>query len=131
MCVLSMGKEGPYPHLERTERVLPSHLPPHRYFFYRQWPRARTCACRNHGISPTGESTDPRTVSSRELHVQPWENRAGLPSFADLTRAPRPDPARGGEQAAALRERTCLHANSTQARRGARGLDIYEHLPAQ
>ena len=61
---------------------------------------------RNHGISPTGESTDPRTVSSRELHVQLLgKSRGGLPSFADLTRAPRPDPAGDGEQAAALRER--------------------------
>jgi hypothetical protein len=54
---------------------------------------------RNHGISPTGESTDPRTVSSHELHVQLLgKSRGGLPSFADLTRAPRPDPA-GGQSA--------------------------------
>ena len=45
---------------------------------------------RNHGISPTGESTDPRTVSSHELHVQLLgKSRGGLPSFADLTRGPR------------------------------------------
>ena len=45
-------------------------------------------------------------MSSRELHVQLLgKARGGLPSFADLTRAPRPDPAGDGVQAAALRER--------------------------
>jgi hypothetical protein len=100
---------------ERTERTpcLPSVII-YRYFFYRQWAPCVKFLCagagatRNRGISPTGASTDPWTASSRELHVQLLgKSRRGLPSFVDLdlTRAPRPDPAGDGEQAAALRER--------------------------
>jgi len=53
-------------------------------------------------------------VSSRELHVQLLgKSRGGLPSFADLTRgprAPRPDPAGDGEQAAALRNMSLCYS---------------------
>ena len=96
-CVesMSMGKEGKIPIriLERTERTLslPSAII-YRYFFYRQWASCvhnfSALAQRNHGISPTGESTDPRTVSYllSNLALTFWfEKHQGR------TR-PRPDP---------------------------------------
>ena len=44
-------------------------------------------------------------------------SRGGLLSFADLTRAPRPDPAGDGEQAAALRERCRTASTGGRGRR--------------
>ena len=110
-----MGKEGKSLSVSWREQSEPLSLPSviiYRYFFYRQWASCVQflCACAKEPryFPDIGESTDPRTVSSRELHVQLLgKSRGGLPSFADLTRAPRPDPAGDGEQAAALRERCC------------------------
>ena len=103
-----MGKEG-----KPLSVSLPSVII-YRISFTGNGPRAcnfSALAQRNHGISPTGASTDPWTASSRELHVQLLgKSRGGLPSFADLTRAPRPDPAGDGEQAAALRNMSLCYS---------------------